>query len=141
MGNQEAGSTIFHAGSEFFQSVIVSQATCGLIRECPEIIEDENSVEPSLLDKQGDYPVYKLSSGEAAQAKYLCREIKALQASLAPSNMAIIDKGSTFGSDSIKLITVHSIKGIEFEVVFIIDLNDKVLPYSVISSDLYVIKW
>jgi superfamily I DNA/RNA helicase len=30
---------------------------------------------------------------------------------------------------------VHSIKGIEFEVVFIIDLNDKVLPYPVISSD------
>ena len=69
---------------------IVSQAAYGLIRECPEIIEDENSVEPSLLDKQGDYPVYKLSSGEPAQARYLCREIKALQASLAPSNMAII---------------------------------------------------
>ena len=26
-------------------------------------------------------------------------------------------------------------KGLEFEVVFIIDLNDKVLPYPVISSD------
>jgi superfamily I DNA/RNA helicase len=31
---------------------------------------------------------------------------------------------------------VHSIKGLEFGVVFIIDLNDKVLPYPVISSDL-----
>jgi DNA helicase-2/ATP-dependent DNA helicase PcrA len=37
--------------------VTVSQAAYSLIRECPEIIEDENSVEPSLLDKQGDYPV------------------------------------------------------------------------------------
>jgi DNA helicase-2/ATP-dependent DNA helicase PcrA len=70
--------------------VTVSQAACGLIRECPGIIEDEYSVEPSLLDKQGDYPVYNLFSGDPAQANYLCREIKALQASLAPSNMAII---------------------------------------------------
>jgi hypothetical protein len=46
------------------------------------------------------------------------------------------DKESTFWSDAVKLITVHSIKGLEFGVVFIIDLNDKVLPYPVISSDL-----
>ena len=132
----------------------ISQAAYSLIRECPDIIEDENFVEPALLDKQGDYPVYKAFNDDPAQARYLCHEIKALQVSRAPSDMAIIarfrnqlddikialekegvksqlftDKENTFGSDAVKLITMHSIKGLEFGVVFIIDLNDKVLPF------------
>lgn len=132
----------------------ISQAAYSLIRECPEIIEDENYVEPSLLDKQGDYPVYRAFNDKSRQSDYLCREIKALQATYAPGDIAIIarfrnqlddiklafekqgvktqfftDKESTFGSDAVKLITMHSIKGLEFGVVFIIDLNDKVLPY------------
>jgi SOS regulatory protein LexA len=132
----------------------ISQAAYSLIRECPDIIEDENFVEPSLLDKQGDYPVYKAFNDKPAESDYLCREIKALQASHAPGDIAIIarfrnqlddikvnldkqgvktqfftDKESTFESDAVKLITMHSIKGLEFGVVFIIDLNDKVLPY------------
>ena len=59
----------------------ISQAAYSLIRSCREIVEDENFVEPALLDKQGDYPVYKAFAYESAQAAYLCREIKALQAS------------------------------------------------------------
>jgi SOS regulatory protein LexA len=39
------------------------------------------------------------------------------------------DKENTFGSGAVKLITMHSIKGLEFGVVFIIGLNDKVLPF------------
>lgn len=34
-----------------------------------------------------------------------------------------------FESDSIKLCTMSSIKGLEFENVFIIDLNDNIIPY------------
>lgn len=34
-----------------------------------------------------------------------------------------------FESDSIKLCTLSSVKGLEFENVFIIDLNDNVIPY------------
>lgn len=34
-----------------------------------------------------------------------------------------------FESDSIKLCTLSSVKGLEFENVFIIDLNDDVIPY------------
>jgi superfamily I DNA/RNA helicase len=34
-----------------------------------------------------------------------------------------------FESDSIKLCTMSSVKGLEFENVFIIDLNDDVIPY------------
>jgi SOS regulatory protein LexA len=132
----------------------ISQAAYSLIRDCPEIIEDENYVEPSLLDKQGDYPVCKVFNDDPAQAAYLCREIKALQAFRAPGDIAVIarfrnqlddiriylekegvksqfftDKENTFGSDAVKLVTMHSIKGLEFGVVFVIGLNDKVLPF------------
>lgn len=34
-----------------------------------------------------------------------------------------------FESDSIKICTLSSVKGLEFENVFIIDLNDEVIPY------------
>ncbi len=40
-----------------------------------------------------------------------------------------------FESDSIKLCTLSSIKGLEFDNVFIIDLNDDVLPYPPGFSD------
>ncbi|GGG88283.1 DNA helicase [Parapedobacter pyrenivorans] len=34
-----------------------------------------------------------------------------------------------FGSDNIKICTLSSVKGLEFENVFIVDLNDDVIPY------------
>lgn len=34
-----------------------------------------------------------------------------------------------FESDSIKICTLSSVKGLEFENVFIIDLNDNIIPY------------
>ncbi len=34
-----------------------------------------------------------------------------------------------FGNDSIKICTLSSVKGLEFENVFIIDLNDDIIPY------------
>jgi len=39
------------------------------------------------------------------------------------------DDDIDFGSDSIKLCTMSSIKGLEFDNVFIIDLNDNIIPY------------
>lgn len=40
------------------------------------------------------------------------------------------DSGDSFEKDGIKLITMHSIKGLEFKVVFIIGLNANIIPYS-----------
>lgn len=40
----------------------------------------------------------------------------------------LLDSAS-FDSDSIKLCTMSSVKGLEFDNVFIVDLNDEVLPY------------
>lgn len=59
-------------------------------------------------------------------------QLKQLQAMLTRKGVAcsyFTDKDVRFDSDSVKLITPHSIKGLEFPVVFIVGLNEKVIPY------------
>jgi SOS regulatory protein LexA len=132
----------------------ISQAAYSLIEECPEIIEDENFVKPSLIDKQGQYPVIKAFRDEKAQAEFVSREIQQLLRNSSAKDIAVIarfknqlecvkgilesngltcqfftQKETTFDSESIKLITMHSIKGLEFRVVIIIGLDSRVLPY------------
>ena len=144
-----------HSLSKNFRTTTqISQAAYSLIEDCPEIVEDENFVKPSLIDKQGQYPVFKRLPGEKPQAEFICHEIKKISETCPPKDIAIIarfknqlesvrrmltakgfnsdfftQKETTFESDSIKLISMHSIKGLEFRVVFIIGLEDRVLPY------------
>ena len=132
----------------------ISQAAYSLIENCADIVEDDNFVKPTLIEKQGDYPVYRSFENEKAQSEFLCREIRALIDKVPARDCAVIarfknqlnqiktalesegikcsiftDKESSFDSDHVKLVTMHSIKGLEFRVVFIVDLNDRVLPY------------
>jgi len=144
-----------HSLSKNFRTTTqISQAAYSLIEQCSEIVEDENFVKLSLIDKQGLYPVFKCFSGEKIQAEFICREIKRLLESYHEKDIAIVarfknqleglkpvldstglrcsifkDKETAFESDTIKLITMHSIKGLEFSIVFIIGLDDRVLPY------------
>lgn len=46
-----------------------------------------------------------------------------------PSQILLNSEDIDFESDSIKICTLSSVKGLEFENVFIIDLNDDVIPY------------
>jgi DNA helicase-2/ATP-dependent DNA helicase PcrA len=144
-----------HSLSKNFRTTTqISQAAYSLIAECREIVEDENFVKPSLIDKQGRYPVFKCFQNETAQAEFICLEIKKLLDTYPEKDIAVIarfknqlesvkrllessglkcafftDKETTFESDTIKLVTMHSIKGLEFRMVFIIGLDDRVLPY------------
>ena len=144
-----------HSLSKNFRTTTqISQAAYSLIEDCREIVEDENFVKPSLIDRQGQYPVFKRFPDEAAQAEFICSEIKQLLDTHPEKDIAVIARfksqlenikrfleseglrcgffsreEATFETDSIKLITMHSIKGLEFRVVFIIGLDDRVLPY------------
>ena len=144
-----------HSLSKNFRTTTqISQAAYSLIEKIPEIVEDENFVKPALIDKQGTYPVYKEFRAEQAQADFLVTEIlgqkkryalgdmvvvarfksqlKSLQSMLMAKGIAcsqFTDKDVRFDSDSVKLITLHSIKGLEFPLVFITGLNEKVIPY------------
>ena len=73
----------------------ISQAAYSLIEQCPEIVEDENFVKPSLIDKQGHYPVIKCFAGEKVQAEFICREIKHLLDTHHEKDIAIIARFKT----------------------------------------------
>jgi hypothetical protein len=71
IGSGRCHHRVQHAGPEqllsknYRTTTQISQAAYSLIRECPDIIEDENFVEPSLLDKQGVIP----STGRSATTR------------------------------------------------------------------------
>jgi SOS regulatory protein LexA len=132
----------------------ISKAAYSLIEACPEIVEDEYFVKPALIDKQGQYPVLKVFDGENAALDFLCREIKSLRQTEPDKEIAVIarlknqinrlhkhltasgvpcalfgDDETGFGTEPVKLITMHSIKGLEFPQVFIFGLDEKVMPW------------
>jgi SOS regulatory protein LexA len=132
----------------------ISQAAYSLIENCTEIVDDENFVKPYLIDKQGPYPVCKTFSNDATQAEYVAEEVSKYLLSNQPKDIAIVarfknqlvyiqkyfgkkgikssfisKKEADFESASINLLTMHSIKGLEFRVVILIGLNDGVMPY------------
>ena len=43
--------------------------------------------------------------------------------------------GYEFGDDKVKILTMHSIKGLEFKVVIIVGLNSKAIPLTSSSVD------
>ena len=144
-----------HSLSKNFRTTTqISQAAYSLIENVPEIVDDENFVRPALIDKQGTYPVYKAFRAEMDQANFLAAEIQRQKKRHSLGDMAIVcrfksqlqrlqtmlagkgiasnqftDKDVRFDSDSVKLITMHSIKGLEFPVVFIAGLDEKIMPY------------
>ena len=144
----------YSLSKNFRTTTQISQAAYSLIEDCPDIVEDDNFVKPALIDKQGQYPVLKGFRSESDQADFLVREIAAHKEKYNLGDVAVVarfrsqleyirerlnktkiactyftDKEARFDSESIKLITMHSIKGLEFPLVFIIGLNDGVMPY------------
>ena len=132
----------------------ISKAAYSLIEHCAEIVEDENFVKPALIDKQGGYPVCKQFPNEQSQMDYLVEEINRLSQDHERSNIVILgrfkrqldqiktmltkkgiacsdftEKDLGFNSGNVKLITLHSIKGLEFPIVFMVGLNEGVIPY------------
>jgi DNA helicase-2/ATP-dependent DNA helicase PcrA len=136
----------------------ISQAAYSLIDICPDIVEDENFVKPFLIDKQGEFPVCRSFRGARDQCNFVAERIRRHLADFKKSDIAIIarthrqleeiktrlkkhqidcgriDKQTAdFEADTVKLMTLHSIKGLEFPVVFMIGLDDGIIPY--LSSD------
>ena len=133
----------------------IAQASYSLLENDLEIVGDENYVTPSLIDKQGAYPVCKCFPNMQEEARYIVAEIKDnLLAHYKLQEIAIISKNKNqqqamkdlieqagvpcvtvdrdngnFMDESIKLLTMHSVKGLEFKVVIIIGLNDGIIPY------------
>ena len=133
----------------------IAEAAYSLVENDPNVVEDENYVKPSLIDRQGSYPIYKHFNNDSEQTNFIIDEIKnrllknftlkdiaiiaknkmilsSIKERLAAANINANEISSTdgdFNINSVKLLTLHSIKGLEFPVVFIASINEGVIPY------------
>lgn len=140
----------------------IAQAAYSLIQNDINIVEDDNFVKPSLIDKQGIYPVYRDCKNKIEEANYVCnlinnelkdkynykdiaiiskvknqlKEIKVyLEKNNIPYKELVSNDEIDFNDDCVKLMTMHSIKGLEFKVVMIIGLNDKCIPLKSVANE------
>ncbi|MCX7884182.1 MAG: type I restriction enzyme HsdR N-terminal domain-containing protein [Caloramator sp.] len=139
----------------------IAKCAYSLIEKDTNIIEDENFVKPSLIDRQGALPVFKIFDSIQEEAKFIANEIKnnlskdynlrdiaivcKIKKYLDEINSYLKDSGievnflnkenPQFEENSVKLLTMHSIKGLEFKIVFAVGLNKKIIP-SINFSDI-----
>lgn len=131
----------------------ISKAAYGLIENDEAILGNVDFVQPSLIDRHGHAPVYRYFVNEMKQAEFLKDEIASLQNDYQLRDICIVarerrliesvattlerfnipceiltEDTSQFESNSVKLVTMHSIKGLEFKVIFLIHLDEDVIP-------------
>lgn len=131
----------------------ISTAAFDLIENDENIKNNIDFVKPSLIDRQGPPPVYRYFRDKSKQYEFLYDEIQVLHNDYNYSDICIVarerriledisvylesegvcceilNQGEpNFDSDKVKLLTFHSIKGLEFKVVFLVDLNEGVIP-------------
>ncbi|AQQ54089.1 transcriptional repressor LexA [Planococcus lenghuensis] len=137
----------------------ISTAAFNLIEADESIQSNVDFVKPALIDRHGHPPIYRFFNTPKQQAHFLAEEIKALQNDYALSDICIVARGNRniesaaidltdagipcevlqtkepdFESDKVKLVTMHSIKGLEFKVIFLIDLNKGLIPQDLYSD-------
>lgn len=131
----------------------ISSAAISLIENDEGIQNNVDFVKPSLYDRKGHSPIYRNFINSTQQYDFLVEEIKNLESQYNLSEICIISRynnslddcmiylknagvpcekiersNSNFESEKVKLVTIHSIKGLEFKAVFIIDLKHGILP-------------
>lgn len=139
----------------------IAEAAYSLLEKDLHIIEDENFVKPSLLDKQGAYPIFRMFESKQKEANYvtgliaelsknynygdiaviartneLIREFSAfIEAAKVPYKLMTTQDGYEFGDDKVKILTMHAIKGLEFKVVIMVGLNSKAIPLKSVAVE------
>lgn len=136
-------------------STQVAQAAYSMIENDNNIVGCDDYVQPSLVDQQGQYPVLRPYDTERSESIGVYESIKKLyEQGYVYSDIVVIARekkrleimkevleeknipckvctssSSSFGKKLIQLMTMHAIKGLEYKVVFIITLNEDVIPY------------
>lgn len=133
----------------------IAYAAYSLIEDDKNILEDDNFVKPSLIDKQGVYPVYRNFKNKVSEAEYIAEtienelkdkydykyiaiisklknQLKDIKVFLEKKNIPYRELESNeeldFNEDCVKLLTMHCAKGLQFKSVIIAGLNDKIIP-------------
>ena len=143
-------------------TIQIAYAAYSLIADDKNIIEEDNFVKPSLIDKHGVYPVYRGFKNKILEAEYIAGIIKGeLKDRYSYKDIAIIsrfknqlkeiknyleknnipykeiknDDEVDFSDNCIKLLTMHLAKGLEFKVVMIVGLSDKYMPLKSFANE------
>lgn len=131
----------------------ISTAAFHLIEADESIRSNVDFVKPALIDRHGHPPIYRFFLTPQQQLQFLIEEIQMLQNDYALSGICVVAREKRhiesmasglnvagipsdilqnsepdFESDRVKLVTMHSIKGLEFKVIFLIDLNSGLIP-------------
>nr|WP_246169865.1 transcriptional repressor LexA [Alkalibaculum sporogenes] len=131
----------------------ISSAAYKLIENDETIKNNVDFIKPSLLDRQGAPPTYKYFKDNLTQQNFITHEINHLKSDYKLSDICIVAKENRlldsilnglqeanipcellnqtepdFESEKVKIVTMHSIKGLEFKVIFLINLDEGVIP-------------
>lgn len=131
----------------------ISKAAYSLIEHDEHIHNNIDFVKPALIDKHGPAPVYRYYTTKEEQYNEIVAEINALQQDYELKDICIIARENRlleemaqtlksnnvgaqilrneepdFAANSVKLTSMHSIKGLEFKVVFLIHLDEGIIP-------------
>lgn len=131
----------------------ISKAAYGLIEHDETIKNNVDFVKPALIERHGYAPIYRYFIDDNKQAEFIIEEIKTLEGEYQLRDICIVakekrlienmsfclergnipceiltDGTSQFETNTVKLVTMHSIKGLEFKVIFLIHLDENVIP-------------
>ncbi|OAK75501.1 transcriptional repressor LexA [Lederbergia galactosidilytica] len=131
----------------------ISKAAYGLIEHDEQILGNIDYVKPALIDRHGHAPIYRFFLNNEDQLQFFKKEINQLKQEYRLEDICIVakekrliediaiglekegiptkilhDRKPDFAKEAVNLVTMHSIKGLEFKVIFLAHLDDGVLP-------------
>lgn len=131
----------------------ISKAAYGLIEHDEAIMGNVDFVKPALIDRHGHAPIYRFFKDHTSHLQFLKHEIDQLIGDYDYKDICIVAKEKRFledieqflsdegipihqlkvqtpdfDKDAIKCLTMHSIKGLEFKVIMLVDLDEGVIP-------------
>lgn len=132
----------------------ISQAAFSLLEKQEGITGDEHFIKPELIVRNGEKPQFQLFENIDGEAKYIEELIKGKLKKYNLGDICVLGRNSNmlkllssklldldidnkfiektdkkFDDDRVKLITMHSSKGLESPVVIMVNCNEEVVPY------------
>ena len=143
-----------HLSKNYRTTSEIAKVAYALIEKDELITKNENYVKPICIDRHGDLPLYKRFENITEEYKFILQKILEISKTISPSEMAIVARtknmldnikryllengidcehismlGNNLDEDKVNLLTLHSVKGLEFKVVIIMGIDEGIIPY------------
>lgn len=140
----------------------IALAAYSLLNHDNDLKNNIEFVEPEAIERDGMKPRYRSFSYVTEEFSYVAEEIKKLVSRYGLKDIAIVARTHAylksiqtyllghgidavaadkikdaryFKEDKVSLFTLHAIKGLEFPVIFIVGMNQSLLPFSMEQMD------